>query len=162
MSDPTAMEAEQNQPITTTNMPASTTTEAEPEALFTASEISNPATLVEADPQKPVSGGRAGDEQTLGTKAMGMGAKVLQDFSPLKQICRHLCGFHCYSHDVTRQVEAHHYCSHLSEDMLQCVIYDSPDADARLIGVEYIISAKLYVDLPEEEKVSNRCGVFPC
>jgi hypothetical protein len=42
--------------------------------------------------------------------------------------------------------------SHLNEDVRQCVIYDSPDKNGRLIGVEYIISAKLFEQLPPEEK----------
>ena len=50
------------------------------------------------------------------------------------------------------QVEAHHYCSHISKDMRQCVIYDSNKLDARLIGIEYIISGELFQKLPEEEK----------
>ncbi|ERN20052.1 hypothetical protein AMTR_s00071p00189860 [Amborella trichopoda] len=53
---------------------------------------------------------------------------------------------------MARQVQAHHYCSHPSEDMRQCLIYDSPDADARLIGVEYIISESLFLTLPDQEK----------
>ena len=32
-------------------------------------------------------------------------------------------------------MEAHHYCSHQSEEVRQCVIYDSGAADARLIGI---------------------------
>ncbi|KAJ4969025.1 hypothetical protein NE237_015726 [Protea cynaroides] len=36
--------------------------------------------------------------------------------------------------------------------MRQCLIYDSPDADARLIGVEYLISEKLFLALPDSEK----------
>ena len=50
------------------------------------------------------------------------------------------------------QVESHHYCSHVSGDMRQCVIYDSNKSDARLIGIEYIISGELFQKLPEEEK----------
>ena len=50
------------------------------------------------------------------------------------------------------QVEAHHFCSHISGDMRQCVIYDSNKADARLIGIEYIISRKLFETLPMEER----------
>jgi len=75
-----------------------------------------------------------------------------QDFTPVKKIHEHLCGFHFYSHDMTRQVEAQHYCSHLRDDVRQCVIYDSTEKDARLIGVEYIISAKLFDSLPDDEK----------
>ncbi|KAJ0455395.1 putative RNA helicase [Helianthus annuus] len=32
--------------------------------------------------------------------------------------------FHFYTDDMIRQVEAHHYCGHLNEDMRQCLIYD--------------------------------------
>jgi len=41
-------------------------------------------------------------------------------------------------------VRAHHYCTHLTEGVRQCVIYDSDQPGARLIGVEYIISRGLY------------------
>ncbi len=50
------------------------------------------------------------------------------------------------------QVEAHHYCGHLNEEVRQCVIYDSAEDKARLIGIEYIISRRLFESLPEEEK----------
>ncbi|MFS7916355.1 putative Oil body-associated protein [Helianthus anomalus] len=53
---------------------------------------------------------------------------------------------------MTRQVEAHHYCGHLNEDMRQCLIYDRPDADARLIGLEYIVTEELFLTLPDTEK----------
>jgi hypothetical protein len=49
-------------------------------------------------------------------------------------------------------VEAHHFCSHLNNDVHQCVIYDSDGPDARLIGIEYIISRELFESLPGEEK----------
>src|SRR4029077_18667597 len=47
---------------------------------------------------------------------------------------------------------AEHYCSHLSDEVLQCVLYDSNKRGARLIGVEYIVSAKIFDSLPAEEK----------
>lgn len=53
---------------------------------------------------------------------------------------------------MTRQVEAHHFCAHQNEEMRQCVIYDSPEKDAKLIGLEYIISENLFLTLPDEEK----------
>ncbi|KAJ3081313.1 hypothetical protein HK102_002435 [Quaeritorhiza haematococci] len=49
-------------------------------------------------------------------------------------------------------VEAHHYCTKLNDDFWQCLIYDSPDKNARLIGIEYIISERLFTALPEEEQ----------
>lgn len=36
--------------------------------------------------------------------------------------------------------------------MRQCLLYDSPDPGARLIGVEYMITPKLYETLPQEER----------
>jgi len=60
--------------------------------------------------------------------------------------------FHFYADDMARQVEAHHFCSHVNEEMRQCLIYDGPDANARLIGLEYIVSEKLFMTLPDEEK----------
>lgn len=53
---------------------------------------------------------------------------------------------------MTRQVEAHHYCAHQNEEMRQCLIYDGPDAEARLIGLEYMISENLFLTLPDDEK----------
>jgi hypothetical protein len=49
-------------------------------------------------------------------------------------------------------MEAHHYCNQANEDMSQCVLFDGNTAEARMMGVEYIISEKLYTTLPAEEK----------
>jgi len=49
-------------------------------------------------------------------------------------------------------LHAHHYCSHINEEVHQCVIYESDKANARLIGIEYIITEKLFNQLPEDEK----------
>lgn len=35
-----------------------------------------------------------------------------------------------------QQVEANHFCTHLTEDFHQCVIYDSDQKNAKLIGIE--------------------------
>lgn len=53
---------------------------------------------------------------------------------------------------MTRQVEAHHFCAHLNEDVRQCLIYDSPEKDARLIGIEYLVSESVFLTLPDDEK----------
>jgi hypothetical protein len=34
----------------------------------------------------------------------------------------------------------------------QCILYDSPEPNARLIGIEYMISERLYETLPQEER----------
>ncbi|WOL11342.1 hypothetical protein Cni_G20104 [Canna indica] len=53
---------------------------------------------------------------------------------------------------MTRQVEAHHYCSHQNQDVRQCLIYDSEGPEARLIGVEYMVAEPLFLALPDDEK----------
>ncbi|KAI0647119.1 DUF1264-domain-containing protein [Trametes meyenii] len=77
---------------------------------------------------------------------------AMMSFKPINAIHQHLCAFHNYSHDRSRHVEAHHYCQHRLHDFHQCVIYDSDKEDARLIGIEYIVSEKMFTSLPEEEK----------
>jgi hypothetical protein len=71
---------------------------------------------------------------------------------PVGAIRMHLCGFHFYSGDPARSVRVEHYCSHLNAEVFQCVVYDSPAPNARLIGVEYVISEALFRQLPAEEK----------
>jgi len=78
--------------------------------------------------------------------------KSIMSFTPINQIHQHLCGMHMYSHDPSRHVQAEHFCTHVSSEMHQCVIYDSDDAHAKLIGIEYIISEKLFKTLDEDEK----------
>ena len=50
-------------------------------------------------------------------------------------------------------MEAHHFCACPNEDVRQCVSYASDKPNARLIGLEYIISDKLFETLPDEEKI---------
>ena len=64
----------------------------------------------------------------------------------------YLDGFHFYADDMGRQIEAHHFCTHLTEDLHQCAIFDANDKNARLIGIEYIISERLFTTLPDDEK----------
>jgi len=93
-----------------------------------------------------------GEEKSTRTKILSAGAEVLQNFAPINNIDVTVCGFHFYAGSPERQVIAHHFCSHLNDDVLQCVIYDTNKKNARLIGVEYIISEKIFKTLPEDEK----------
>jgi uncharacterized protein DUF1264 len=91
-------------------------------------------------------------KESVETKLMGIGSQLLQRKPPIDQIDAYVCGLHFYNGDIWRQVIAHHFCSHRSEEFMQCVIYDTNQADARLIGIEYIISARLFDSLDDEEK----------
>ena len=86
------------------------------------------------------------------TMKMRSGPNLIQSAAPLHAIDAHVCGLHFYSGNLGRQVIAHHYCSHYGNGMHQCVIYDSDQTNARLVGIEYIISAELFAGLPAEEK----------
>jgi hypothetical protein len=60
--------------------------------------------------------------------------------------------FQFYNGQRASQFEAHHYCSTLSEDLTQCVIFDGSGTNAKLMGVEYVISERLFKTLPDDEK----------
>ncbi|CAM8985399.1 unnamed protein product [Rhodiola kirilowii] len=93
-----------------------------------------------------------GERTQIGIGLVDYASAAIQGFGPINKIHQHLCAFHFYGHDMTRQVEAHHYCAHQNEEMRQCLIYDGPDANARLIGLEYIVSENLFSTLPDSEK----------
>jgi hypothetical protein len=86
------------------------------------------------------------------TQVLETGADLLQDKAPLAALDAYLDGFHFYSGTPDQQMEAHHYCGHLNEEMIQCVIFDGNDKTAKLMGVEYIVSHDLFAKLPPEEK----------
>ena len=94
----------------------------------------------------------AGAPKSPKTAALEAGAKLLQGHAPLNAVSAYLDGFHFYSGDMNGQMEAHHYVTRLNEDVMQAVIYDGNGRDAKLMGVEYIISERLFRDLPDEEK----------
>lgn len=93
-----------------------------------------------------------GADASAKTKALEAGAAALQNKPPIDALNAYLDGFHFYNGNMQGQMEAHHYCSILNEDLIQCVIYDGNVDDAKIMGVEYIVSEKLFVTLPEAEK----------
>lgn len=46
----------------------------------------------------------------------------------------------------------HHSCKTLDENYIQCLLFDSDQPNAHVIGVETIISPEVYAQLPEEER----------
>ncbi|KAF2103930.1 DUF1264-domain-containing protein [Rhizodiscina lignyota] len=108
----------------------------------------------------PVTNKAAGEPLTTKSKVLETGASATQDFRPISQICAHLNAFHAYVDEPGRCVEANHYCSHLNEDIRQCILYDSPEPNARLIGIEYMVSPRIYSTLPPEERKLWHSHVF--
>ncbi|HJU15783.1 MAG TPA: OBAP family protein [Stellaceae bacterium] len=95
---------------------------------------------------------KVGQGHSLKHRALDLAASVIQQKYPLDAMSTFLNGFHFYADDMGRQVEAHHFCIHLTHDMHQCVIFDSNKPGARLIGIEYIISEDRFRQLPADEK----------
>lgn len=93
-----------------------------------------------------------GADKSVKTDVLETGAQVLQTQPPIGAINAYLDGFHFYSGHMKGQMEAHHYCAILNEDFIQCVIYDGNVKDAKIMGVEYIVSEKLFAGLPAAEK----------
>jgi Protein of unknown function (DUF1264) len=71
---------------------------------------------------------------------------------PVDAIHLHFCGIHIAKSNPGFQIVAQHYCMSRSEEMHQCLLYDSTDKNAKLLGVEYIISDGLYRQLPDAER----------
>ena len=93
-----------------------------------------------------------GADRTAKTAALESGASLMQAKAPVEKIAMYLNGFHVSKDDPKMQMEAHHYCNQTNEDFAQCVLFDGNTNEARLMGIEYIISEKLYNTLPPDEK----------
>jgi hypothetical protein len=93
-----------------------------------------------------------GAAKEASTRTLEAGAAALQDKPPIEALNAYLDGFHFYNGSPHMQMEAHHYCAILDEELIQCVIYDGNVKDAKLMGVEYIVSERLFNTLPEPEK----------
>ncbi|MBX3620915.1 MAG: OBAP family protein [Rhizobacter sp.] len=93
-----------------------------------------------------------GVDKSPKTRALEAGAKLLQRNAPLGPMDVYLVGFHPMKEHPGQQMEAHHYCHQVNQDFAQCVLFDGNGREARLNGIEYIISEKLFDTLPEAER----------
>ncbi len=68
----------------------------------------------------------------------------------------HFCGIHMAKKNPKLQFVTQHYCAaHTggsAGDVFQCVLFDGTGTNAKLLGVEYLISDEAYRKLPEDEK----------
>lgn len=95
---------------------------------------------------------KVGHGHPLKHRVLDLAAGAVQRKYPVEAISTYLNGFHMYADELGRQVEASHFCIHLRHDLHQCVIFDRNAPDARLIGIEYIVSEERFRALPEDEK----------
>ncbi len=103
-------------------------------------------------PTSPSPTAAPGAEKTTKTQALGLGARALQDTAPIEQLDAYLDGFHFVHGNMGIQEEAHHYCYQMTEEFIQCAIYDGNGKEAKLMGVEHIISDRLYRGLLAQEQ----------
>ncbi|KAF2703478.1 DUF1264-domain-containing protein [Pleomassaria siparia CBS 279.74] len=108
----------------------------------------------------PVTNKAAGEPESMKNKILETGAAAVQNFAPVERVCAHLNAFHAYAEDPSRYVEANHYCSHLNDEVRQCILYDSPTLPSRIIGIEYMITPRLFDTLDAEEQTLWHTHVF--
>ncbi|KAG8634612.1 hypothetical protein MANES_17G061700v8 [Manihot esculenta] len=89
---------------------------------------------------------------SMGQHMLDRGAQMLQSLKPIKKMSQHVYTFAIYSHDISRQIETHHYISKINRDFLQCAVYDTDDSNGLYVGVEYIVSDEIFKSLPPEEQ----------
>ena len=70
---------------------------------------------------------------------------------PAAGLHAHFCGIHVAKHDPKIQLIVQHYCGG-RKNMHQCLLFDSSEKDAKLIGVEYIVPDDVYRGFDEKEK----------
>lgn len=93
-----------------------------------------------------------GRDESATTEVLEAGAAALQTDAPLDGMDVYLVGFHPMKDDPAHQMEAHHFCRQVNEDLAQCALFDGNAGDANLNGIEYIISERLFETLPREER----------
>jgi len=93
-----------------------------------------------------------GDKETAKSRVGESMSSMMQNFAPLKQFDTHISSIRCYGNNVKRQIPVHEYIMHINEDVMQALIMDSDRSDAKIVGIEYIITEKMFNLLPEDEK----------
>lgn len=71
---------------------------------------------------------------------------------PASALHAHFCGIHVAKHDPKIQMIVQHYCGP-AKGLHQCLLFDSSEKDAKLLGVEYIIPDEAYRKLDDREKM---------
>lgn len=97
-----------------------------------------------------VAGVAAGLGLAAGAAVTPRGCKL--SGTPLDEMHNYLCAFHVEKDNNKNQVIAHHYCMEVNPEFYQCIVMDSNKKGAKLIGIEYVISERLYKELSETEQ----------
>src|SRR4051794_25715221 len=73
-------------------------------------------------------------------KAHGQGPGVKAPIAEVMHCPLAFAGVHLLKEFPERSAVAYHFCKPLNDDVSQCVLYDGTGPDARLIGIEYLVS----------------------
>jgi hypothetical protein len=85
-------------------------------------------------------------------KILEAGASLLQNKDPIKSFKQHLISVAFVNGQPNKQFLIHSFLNSFNDEFGHALLYDSETADAKLIGVQYIISERVFLSLPEEEK----------
>ncbi|GMP74138.1 hypothetical protein CsSME_00031648 [Camellia sinensis var. sinensis] len=98
-----------------------------------------------------------GKAMTMGQQIVDKGAQLMQSLKPVKQMSQHVCTFAMYSHDMTRQIETHHFLTRLNQDFLQCAVFNTLPAEEQKLwhSHAYEIKSGLWVNPRVPEMVQN-------
>jgi hypothetical protein len=72
--------------------------------------------------------------------------------APISEINTWLDGLHVLKYDPDHVMEVNHFCARVNADLMQCSLYDHNAPNARLVGIEYVISERAFDELPQREK----------
>jgi hypothetical protein len=124
-----------------------------PGALFTIACLASAALgAVVASATRPLSA----DDRAAGGHQAPLGIKA-----PIAEVLHcplAFAGVHLLKELPERSAVAYHFCKPLSDDISQCVLYDGTGPDARLIGIEYLVTDAVYQKLPAELRKTDRGG----
>ena len=73
-----------------------------------------------------------GAKRSPTTVVLENAAELLQRETPIANLSIYLVGFHPMKDDAQHQMEAHHYCNQLNEEVAQCVLFEGGEANSRL------------------------------
>ncbi|MGP0065964.1 MAG: DUF1264 domain-containing protein, partial [Isosphaeraceae bacterium] len=88
-------------------------------------------------------------------QADGHGVASAGPKAPLQEVLHcplAFAGVHLLKDLPERSQVAYHFCKPVNGDLNQCVLYDGTGPDAKLIGIEYLVSDAVYRKMPAEEK----------
>ncbi|HEY2840567.1 MAG TPA: DUF1264 domain-containing protein [Pirellulales bacterium] len=94
----------------------------------------------------------SGGDDAAGGKAP---AKAGSPKAPLNELIGcplAFAGVHLMKDDPAESRVAYHFCKPVSGKCNQCVVYDGTGPNAKLIGIEYLVTNEVYQSMPAEEK----------